>query len=120
MKKPLLEPTNQSYFAPSASPTPGAPSASPVQEEQWGDDAAEIARLAGLGSYGPELEAQRDREDALIGGLERTAAAIGQLRIMVWLLIGAVVVITLALVVIVNRLPTAAQDPSSSPALQQR
>jgi len=59
---------NESYFAPSS---PTAPVSTVSESPTWGDDAADIAQTAGLGSYGAETLEQQAREEAVIRGLER-------------------------------------------------
>lgn len=71
------------YFAP--------PAEGEVPEGElpkWGEDAQEIQREAGLGSYGrPELPGeQAKREDALLHGLERLDGELASLRSWVYAL----------------------------------
>jgi hypothetical protein len=71
------DPKNEGYFAPPAEPLALDEQAVPVT---WGEDAEEIARLASLGSYSPEVLDQQVREDTLIRGLERMDGEIRGLR----------------------------------------
>jgi hypothetical protein len=81
----MANPKNESYFAPPAD----AAAVQGVQAQSspaWGEDAEEIARTAGLGSYGAETLDQEAREEAVIRGLERTDGEVRALRAMVnWL-----------------------------------
>jgi hypothetical protein len=88
------DPKNESYFAPPSVQTDTVPAQS---APAWGEDAEEIARTAGLGSYGAEALDQEAREEAVIRGLERTDGEVRALRALVnWL---CVCVVTLGAVV---------------------
>lgn len=77
------DPKNENYFAP---PTMQADTVPAQSTPAWGEDAEEIARTAGLGSYGADVLDQAAREEAVIRGLERTDAEIRALRGLVnWL-----------------------------------
>jgi hypothetical protein len=76
------------YFAPQAE------GAAPEGEvPKWGEDAAAIAREAGLGSYGPEPTAQEAREEALLRNLDRIDGEVAGLRGIVFALCAVVLVV---------------------------
>ncbi len=62
----------------------------------WGEDAAEIARQAGLGSYGAELATQEQREEVLLRTLEAVRGEFAGLRSLVLVLVGAMLVLAAA------------------------
>ena len=80
------------YFAPPADGTP------PEGEvPKWGEDAKEIAREAGLGSYGRDPAEQAGREETLLRTLESAGTDLARARLMVWILGIAVVVLVCTL-----------------------
>lgn len=80
--------SDKPYFAPQAG------GAAPEGEvPKWGDDAAAIAREAGLGSYGQDRADQESREEVLIRTLERVDGEVGGLRSIVVVLCAAVFVL---------------------------
>lgn len=81
------------YFAP---PAKGAPPEGEVPT--WGEDAQEIAREAGLGSYGADPIEQGTREEPLIESLERADADLVRMRLTVRLFGLAVLVLLCALI----------------------
>jgi hypothetical protein len=81
------------YFAP---PAEGAPPDG--EAPSWGEDAQEIAREAGLGSYGADPIEQATREEPLIESLERADADMARMRLTVRILGVAVLVLVCALV----------------------
>jgi hypothetical protein len=81
------------YFAP---PATGAPPEGEVPA--WGEDAQEIAREAGLGSYGADPIEQGIREEPLIESLEHADADMVRLRLTVRVLGFAVFALVCALV----------------------
>ena len=89
-----MEPKEEKpYFAP---PAEGAPPEG--EAPKWGDDAAAIAREAGLGSYGAEQTEQEAREDVLLASIERMDGELANLRRSVATL--WVVVVTLGAITI--------------------
>lgn len=80
------------YFAP---PAEGAPPEGEVPT--WGEDAQEIAREAGMGSYGADPIEQEQREEPLIESLERADADMVRMRLTVRILSIAVLVLVCAL-----------------------
>ena len=81
------------YFAP---PAEGAPPEGEVPS--WGEDAQEIAREAGLGSYGGDAADQQSREEALLRSLESMDTELARARLTVRILGLAVLVLVCALV----------------------
>lgn len=94
------------YFAPSAPAVRsfedrmatglGATTRKDAASPAWGEDAIEIARQAGLGSYGAELAAQEQREEALLRTLEAVRGEFAGLRSLVLVLVGAMLVLAAA------------------------
>lgn len=80
------------YFAP---PAKGSPPEGEVPS--WGEDAKEIAREAGLGSYGSDPADQESREETLIGTLEGADADMVRMRLTVRILGVTVVILVCAL-----------------------
>ena len=87
----MSDPDNP-YFAP---PAEGAPPDGEVPT--WGEDAQEIAREAGLGSYGDPIERDQ-REEPLIQSLERADADMVRMRLTIRILGLAVFVLLAALI----------------------
>jgi hypothetical protein len=81
------------YFAP---PAKGATPEGEVPT--WGEDAQEIAREAGLGSYGADPIEQEQREEPLIESLERADADMVRMRLTVRILGLIVIVLVCALI----------------------
>lgn len=81
------------YFAP---PAEGATPAGEVPT--WGEDAQEIAREAGLGSYGADPIEQDQRQEPLIQSLERADADMVRMRLTIRILGLAVFVLIAALI----------------------
>ena len=77
------DPKDQSYFAPATDTVPPVPSVSDGEGRAWGQDAEEIARAAGLGSYDATMLDQQVREEALLHGLERVNDEVSGLRALV-------------------------------------
>lgn len=81
------------YFAPPAQGTPPA-----GEVPAWGEDAQEIAREAGLGSYGADPIERDQHEEPLIQSLERADADLVRMRLTVRILGLAVIVLAGALI----------------------
>jgi len=81
------------YFAP---PAAGAPPEG--EAPTWGEDAQEIAREAGLGSYGTDPIEQDLREEPLIESLEAADADMVRMRLTVRILGFAVILLACALI----------------------
>ena len=81
------------YFAP---PAEGATLQGEVPT--WGTDAQEIAREAGLGSYGGDPLDQESREEALLRALERSDADLSRTRLTAALLSLITLLLTCALI----------------------
>lgn len=96
------------YFAPSA-PAPRSfgdttpetaglvvPRVHSGEAPAWGEDAEQIAREAGLGSYGAEGAEQEHREEVLLRTLEAVRGEFAGLRAIVLVLIALVFVLFVA------------------------
>lgn len=81
------------YFAPPAEGTP------PEGEvPSWGEDAEQIAREAGLGSYGADPTEQESREEMLLRSLEHVDAELVRARLTVRILGVAVLILVCVLI----------------------
>lgn len=81
------------YFAPPAEDTPPA-----GEMPTWGEDAQEIAREAGLGSYGADPIERDQHEEPLIQSLERADADMVRMRLTIRILGLAVFILITALI----------------------
>ena len=88
----------RAYFAP---PSDGTTPEGEVPV--WGEDAEEIARTAGLGSYGAAMDEQEAREETLLGTIERVDNEVRALRALVVVLCAAAVLQGIAVIWLVLR-----------------
>lgn len=104
----MADKPTEPYFAPAAQGR-GVTNAQaqPDGAPAWGEDATEIARSAGLGSYGPEPTAQQEREDALLRTLDGVGGSVAGLRVLVLVLCASVLALGAAVTWLWLQLPAA-------------